>query len=38
LEGVGYEIETFLGPEMALSDASAIWAKKVEISRYIINT
>ncbi len=25
-EGVGPEIETFLGPEMATSEASAIWA------------
>ncbi len=28
LEGVGPEIETFLGPEMAKSEASAIWAQK----------
>jgi hypothetical protein len=27
-EGVGPEIETFLGPEMATSAASAIWAQK----------
>jgi hypothetical protein len=28
LEGVGPEVETFLGPEMATSEASAIWAQK----------
>jgi hypothetical protein len=28
-EGVGpWKIETFLGPEMATSEASAIWAQK----------
>jgi hypothetical protein len=27
-EGVDPEIETFLGPEMATSAASAIWAQK----------
>jgi hypothetical protein len=26
LEGVAPEIETFLGPEMVVSEASAIWA------------
>ncbi len=29
-EGVGPEIGTFLGPEMATSAASAIWAQKNE--------
>jgi hypothetical protein len=33
LERVGPEIETFLGPEMATSEASSIWAQKVEIFR-----
>jgi hypothetical protein len=33
LERVGPEIETFLGPEMATSEASAIWAQKVKIFR-----
>jgi hypothetical protein len=28
LEGVGPEIETFLGPEMATSEASGIWGQK----------
>ncbi len=28
LEGVGPEIENFLGPEMATSEVSAIWAQK----------
>ncbi len=34
--GVGgaMEIETFLGPEMTMNEASAIWAKKVEISTF----
>jgi hypothetical protein len=32
LEGVGPEIKTFLGPEMATSEASVIWAQKAEIS------
>ncbi len=27
-DGVGPEIETFLGPEMATSAASAIWGQK----------
>jgi hypothetical protein len=30
-EGVGPEIETFLGPEMATSAASAIWAQKSRV-------
>jgi hypothetical protein len=29
LEGVGLENRDFFGPEMALSETSAIWAKKV---------
>jgi hypothetical protein len=28
LEGVGPENQDFLGPEMATSEASAIWAQK----------
>ncbi len=35
-EGVGPEIETFLGPEMGTSVASAIRAQKVK--RYINNS
>jgi hypothetical protein len=35
-EGVGPEIETFLGPEMGTSVASAIWAqKRYKNNRYI---
>ncbi len=31
LEGVGPEIETFLGPEIATNEASTIWAQKKSI-------
>jgi hypothetical protein len=30
-EGWALKIETFLGPEMATSEASVIWAQKIEI-------
>ncbi len=33
LEGVGSENRAFLGPEMAMSEASAIWAQKGEVFR-----
>ncbi len=33
LEGVALKIETFLGPEMATSKVSPIWAQKVKIIR-----
>ncbi len=33
LEGVGPEIEIFLGPELATSVTSAIWAQKSRDSR-----
>jgi hypothetical protein len=29
LKGVGPKIETFLGPETAISEASAIWTQKI---------
>jgi hypothetical protein len=29
-EGLGPEIETFSGPEIATSEASAIWARKIQ--------
>jgi hypothetical protein len=32
-KGGALKIATFLGPEMATSKASAIWAQKVEISK-----
>ncbi len=32
LEGVCPEIETFLGPEMTTSEASAIWDKKKSVA------
>jgi hypothetical protein len=32
LEGVGPENQYFLHPEMAMSEASVLWAKKVEIN------
>jgi hypothetical protein len=35
LEGVGPENWDFLGPEMATSEASAIWAQKILILVYL---
>ncbi len=32
----GMKIKTILGPEMAVSEASAIWAENVEIFRPIV--
>ncbi len=37
-EGVGPEIETFLGPEMATSPASAIWAQKSQLFAALIES
>jgi hypothetical protein len=35
--GWALKIETFLGPEMATSEASAIWAQKIQIQPSVQN-